>query len=184
MASKISALGALSPADSDLDLLGIVDVSDTSMAVTGTDKKIALGDLRNQLVNSTPSQSQAAQFQKLTLYPGATDGGGDKESILFKSVSTGHGDFAVRFASLLFYNGHYDPVMNWGYNFTPGGTRPLGSEPGGAWQLEADYDDGTFHHFETYFAYESADGTVNKRPFFIQQNRVQHDAKVLLGGAI
>jgi hypothetical protein len=46
MASKITALGALTAAQvADSDVFVIVDVSDTSMAATGTDKKMTRAEL-------------------------------------------------------------------------------------------------------------------------------------------
>jgi hypothetical protein len=57
--TKISALTALSPAAVD-DLLAIVDISDTTMAATGTTKNIQVGDLFSparlkQIANGSPS---------------------------------------------------------------------------------------------------------------------------------
>lgn len=55
---KITDLGALAGADvAQEDLLVVVDVSDTSMAATGTDKKLVRGDAFNLLQPSTVSGS-------------------------------------------------------------------------------------------------------------------------------
>jgi hypothetical protein len=44
--SKITALDALTAADiTDTDLFVVVDVEDTGMAITGTDKRMTLGEL-------------------------------------------------------------------------------------------------------------------------------------------
>lgn len=52
--TKISGLGALT-ALADEDLFVVVDVSDTSMAATGTNKKIATPDVRSKIIAGLPA---------------------------------------------------------------------------------------------------------------------------------
>jgi hypothetical protein len=47
--SKITGLGSLSTAPDNLDLLVMVDVSDTSMAGTGTDKQVTFAVFENAI---------------------------------------------------------------------------------------------------------------------------------------
>lgn len=77
-------------------------------------------------------------------------------------------------ASQGYFNGLIDPTMTWGYNQGVGGVLITATEPGLAWTVEGDYNDGatgaTGNKMETYVAY-SPTGGGQTRPLFFQFNR-------------
>lgn len=69
------------------------------------------------------------------------------------------------------FNGRWDPVMYFGFNYSPTGEAARAGEPRAAWVIEADYDDGTRRNIEQYCEIASANGELRIRPFFFQVKR-------------
>ncbi len=71
--TKISALGALGAAPAVGDLFVLVDISDTSMALTGTDKKMTVANLFTSPTLVTPvlGVATATTVNKLSITPPA-----------------------------------------------------------------------------------------------------------------
>lgn len=69
------------------------------------------------------------------------------------------------------FNGRWDPVMYFGFNYEPTGLPTRPGEPRAAWVIEADYDDGSKRTIEQYCEIASANGELRIRPFFFQVKR-------------
>ncbi|MEA2231777.1 MAG: hypothetical protein QOD83_1593 [Solirubrobacteraceae bacterium] len=69
------------------------------------------------------------------------------------------------------FNGRWDPVMYFGFNYEPTGFASHAGEPRAAWVIEADYDDGTKRTVEQYCEIASANDRLRIRPFFFQVKR-------------
>lgn len=67
MASKISALAALT-AVADGDLVPVVDISDTSMAATGTDKKVVASDLQTYVLGDIGTALPSTPANGVSMY--------------------------------------------------------------------------------------------------------------------
>lgn len=142
--SKISALTELSAAPATGDLLVLVDISDTTMAASGTNKKITWANLTVALTNGTTtmatSQAQtftsgvatptlkptAASASSITLATGATTTpvfdviGGSASSLAmrFTDVTTDATTKQARFVSRHYTNSEEDVLMFYGNNFS------------------------------------------------------------------
>jgi hypothetical protein len=70
------------------------------------------------------------------------------------------------------YVGESDPTLYFGYNTTAGGALITAGEPGAAWGIEANYNDGSGDNkMEMYWQYTPVSPGLYRRPFFWQINR-------------
>src|SRR5690242_18455139 len=111
MAKKITDLTPLTPLDSDSDLVVVVDVDDTTMAATGTDKKATVGDLRTQLVNSSASRGTDVQLRSIGLGAAAS---GAQGAITMTDGSTTWGIYVGSTRLILFNGGNEFAFINSG----------------------------------------------------------------------
>jgi hypothetical protein len=92
-------------------------------------------------------------------------------SIQFLPQLSGKGPFLLD-QTLTSANGSLNPAFFLGYNARPNGPHIVPSEPGLAFGLEADYNDGSgIRKMETYLQYQTAGAQAYVRPLFFQINR-------------
>jgi hypothetical protein len=107
----------------------------------------------------------------LTTFVGEQRGGNAFEFVRVNTDIPNRAPFTWQVAQSIFA-GTPEPVLTIGYNQTPSGTLIRPGEPGLAWNMEADYNDGSgANKMEVYLQYISADAATIKRPLFMQINR-------------
>lgn len=79
------------------------------------------------------------------------------------SAATNSGKFRWFVDETTMFSAQRDPVMRFGYNVGPGGSRLVAAEPSSHWQLEAHYYDGVDHWIESFWEYQTSTGVI-KRP--------------------
>jgi len=127
--TKITALTALTAADPANDVIPIVDVSDTSMAASGTTKKIS--------VNNILGASGTATLASATITGALTIGGATSFPASVINTSGGNPVFTPTASTLFLYSGSaFLSIRNQGntqeiFNLTPAGVYTFGDGAGG-----------------------------------------------------
>jgi hypothetical protein len=127
--TKITALTALTAADPANDVIPIVDVSDTSMAASGTTKKIS--------VNNILGASGTATLASATITGTLTIGGATSFPASVINTSGGNPVFTPTASTLFLYSGSaFLSIRNQGntqeiFNLTPAGVYTFGDGAGG-----------------------------------------------------
>jgi hypothetical protein len=127
--SKITALTALTAADPVNDVFPIVDVSDTTMAASGTTKKIS--------VNNILGASGTATLASATITGALTIGGATSFPASVINTSGGNPVFTPTASTLFLYSGSaFLSIRNQGntqeiFNLTPAGVYTFGDGAGG-----------------------------------------------------
>ena len=92
-------------------------------------------------------------------------------AIEFRPQLLGKGPFLLD-QTLTEAHGTLNPAIFFSYNARPNGPHVVMSEPGLAFAIEADYNDGSgFHKMESYLQYQTAGAVDYVRPFFFQLDR-------------
>jgi len=137
--SKITALTALTAADPVNDMFPVVDVSDTSMAASGTTKRISV----NNILSSSPTASGALTVTGLvtagsaTITGALTIGGATSFPASVINTSGGNPVFTPTASTLFLYSGSsFLSIRNQAntqeiFNLTPAGVYTFGDGAGG-----------------------------------------------------
>lgn len=175
MSTKFSDLGAGTPAADDL--VPIVDISDTTMAATGTNKKatvsavVAAGGAA-----FLPKTAGSSQGVTGTLY---LDPGADDAATVLKVPVTNDDGADVNFVvNKTLFNTTYDTTFNWGFNNSGAGAADATKH---AWYLQLEYDfaSGGNRYVEYHLnLLPPSGGNPSFRPFQYQYNTDGSDGAI------
>src|SRR5271166_4693323 len=160
---------------STADEVEILDVSDTTFASTGTNKRIQFSTLLTMAgVGTVAEGGTGLNVSEINF---GTQGGTPSSPALttlwtFQPVDTTKGPWQLVVSDMLFGTTH-DSVCSWGYNVGSNLHSLLSSEPTWHYSQEQDYyiaSNGTYT-CEAYQEFISANGTIQTRPWQATLNR-------------